>query len=121
MLNYMKREYGFTLLIAVLLLLSILCSCEREEPLSVEDRINAVEPAEDRGTYHVTIGDRTFLFTPESYFVESGVGLFSGRQNAEIDSGTVGKYCLAGWGRYDRTRLLLLDVSWWQQPVFTAN
>ena len=58
MLNYLKREYGFTLLIAVLLLLSILCSCERKEPLSVEDRINAVEPAEDSGTYRVTIGDR---------------------------------------------------------------
>lgn len=121
MLNYLKKDYGFTLLLAVLLLLSILCSCEREEPLSVEDRINAVEPAEDSGTYRVTIGDRTFQFTPETYFVESGIGLFSGRQNAEIDSGIVGKYCLAGWSKNDKTRLLLLDVSWWQQPVFTAN
>ena len=121
MVNYLKKEYGFTLLLAVLLLMSILCSCERKEPLSVEDRINAVEPAEDSGTYRVTIGDRNFLFTPETYFVESGIGLFSGRQNAEIDRGIVGKYCLAGWSRYDSTRLLLLDVSWWQQPVFTVN
>ena len=121
MLNYLKKDYGFTLLLAILLLLSILCSCEREEPLSVEDRINAVEPADDDGTYLVTIGDKTFLFTPETLFVDSGWGFFSGTQNAEIDESLVGKYCLAGWGRNDRTRLLLLDVSWWQQPVFKAD
>ena len=121
MLKYLKQDYEFTLLLAVLLLFSILCSCEREEPLSVEDRINAVEPAEESGTYHVTIGDRSFLFTPETYFVESGIGLFSGIKNAEIDSSIVGKYCLAGWSKSDRSRLLLLDVSWWQQPLFTAD
>ena len=121
MLNYLKRDYRFLLLLAFLLLLPILSSCKREEPLSVEARINAVEPAEDSGTYQVTIGDRTFLFTPETYYVESGIGLYSGRQNAEIDSGIVGQYCLAGWSKYDRTRLMLLDVSWWHQPVFTAD
>lgn len=121
MLNYLKKDYGFTLLLAVLLLLSILCCCEREEPLSVEDKINAVEPAEEAGTYLITIGERTFLFTPETYFVESGVGLFSGKQNAEIDGSIVGKYCLAGWSKQDKTGLLLLDVSWWQQPVFKAD
>ena len=121
MLNYLKREYRFLLLPAFLMLLPVLCSCKREEPLSLEARINVVEPAEDSGTYQVTIGDRTFLFTPETYYVESGIGLYSGRQNAEIDSGIVGKYCLAGWSKNDKTRLLLLDVSWWQQPVFTAD
>ncbi len=121
MLDYQKKDYGFTLIFTVLLLLSILCSCEREEPLSVEARINAVEPAEDAGTYLVTIGDKTYLFTPETLYVDSPGGFFSGKQNAEIGQSLVGRYCLAGWGKNDKTHLLLLDVSWWQQPVFTAD
>ena len=111
MLNYLKKDYGFTLLLAVLLVLSVLSSCKREEPLSIEDRINAVEPAEESGTYSITIGSKSFLFTPEIYFIDSGGGFFSGKQNAKIDESIVGRYCLAGWGRDDKTRLLLLDVS----------
>lgn len=121
MLDYLKKDYGFSLILAVLLILSILCSCEREEPVSVEARINAVEPAEVAGTYLVVIGDKTYLFTPETLYLDSAGGFFSGRQNAEIDQRLVGKYCLAGWGKNDKTRLLLLDVSWWQQPVFTTD
>ena len=96
MTDYLKREYRFILLPAVLLLLSVLCACKTEEPLSVEDRINAVEPAEDSGTYLVTIGDKTYLFTPETLYVDSPGGLLSGRQKAEIDHSLVGRYCLAG-------------------------
>ena len=58
MLNYLKKDYGFTLLLAVLLILSVLSFCKREESLSIEDRINAVEPAEERGTYSITIGSK---------------------------------------------------------------
>ena len=121
MLNYLKKDYGFTLILSVLLLQSVLCSCERKEPLSVEGRINAVEPDEESGCYRITIGDRTFLFTPDTLFADSGAGYFSGKRNAEIGESIVGKYCLAGWSRTDKTRLLLLDVSWWQQPVFTSD
>ena len=121
MMDYLKKDYGFSLILAVLLILSILCSCERKEPLSVEARINAVEPAEDAGSYLVTIGDKIYLFNSETLYVDSAGGYFSGKKNAEIDQSLVGKYCLAGWSRNDKTRLLLLDVSWWQQPVFTAD
>ena len=121
MLDYLKKDYGFTLLFVILLLLSVLCSCMKEEPLSVEARITAVEPAGDPGTYLITIGDKVYLFTPETLYVDSLGGFFSGKKNAEIDQSLAGKYCLAGWGKNDRTRLLLLDVSWWQQPVFTAD
>ncbi|MBR6089614.1 MAG: hypothetical protein IKP86_06750, partial [Anaerolineaceae bacterium] len=101
--------------------LSIFCSCEKSEPLSIEDRINAVEPAEAKGSAWITIGDKTFLFTQETLFVDSWGGFFSGKQNVEIDGTIVGKYCLAGWEKNDVSRLLLLDVSGWQQPIFTTR
>ena len=121
MLAYLKKDCGFTLILVILLILSVLCSCERNEPLSIEDRINGIEQGEEMGTYLVTIGDKTFLFTSETYFVDSGWGFLSGEKNAEIDESLIGKYCLAGWGKNDKTRLVLLDVSWWQQPLFRTD
>ncbi len=121
MVDFLKKDYGFSALFIILLCLSIFCSCEKSEPLSIEDRINAVEPAEEKGSAWITIGDKTFLFTKETLFVDSWGGFFSGKQNVEIDGTIVGKYCLAGWGKNDVSRLLLLDVSGWQQPLFTTR
>ena len=121
MLAYLKKDCGFTLILVILLILSVLCSCERNEPLSIEDRINGIEQGEEMGTYLVTIGDKTLLFTSETYFVDSGWGFLSGRKNVEIDESLIGKYCLAGWKKNDTTRLVLLDVSWWQQPLFRTD
>ena len=121
MLDFLKKDYGFSVMLIFLFCLSVFCSCEKSEPFSVEDRINAVEPAKEKGSAWITIGDRTFLFTEETLFVDSWGGYFSGKQNAEIDDALVGKYCLAGWGKNDVFRLLLLDVSGWQQPLFTTR
>ena len=121
MVDFLKKDYGFSALFIILLCLSIFCSSEKSEPLSIEDRINAVEPAEEKGSAWITIGDKTFLFTKETLFVDSWGGFFSGIQNVEIDDKIVGKYCLAGWGKNDVSRLLLLDVSGWQQPLFTTG
>ena len=99
MLDFLKKDYGFSVLLIILLCLSVFCSCGKSEPISVEDRINAVEPAEEKGSAWITIGDRTFLFTKETLFVDSWGGYFSGKQNIEIDDTLVGKYCLAGWGK----------------------
>ena len=121
MLKKKKKDYGFSVLFIILLCLSIFCSCGNSEELSIEDRINAVEPAEEKGSAWITIGERTFLFTKETLYVDSWGGFFSGKQNIEIDDSLVGKYCLAGWGKKDASRLLLLDVSGWQQPIFTTR
>ena len=121
MVDFLKKDYGFSALFIILLCLSIFCSSEKSEPLSIEDRINAVEPAEEKGSAWITIGDKTFLFTKETLFVDSWGGFFSGKQNVEIYDTIVGKYCLAGWGKNDVSRLLLLDVSGWQQPLFTTR
>ena len=121
MVDFLKKDYGFSALFIILLCLSIFCSSEKSEPLSIEDRINAVEPAEAKGSAWITIGDKTFLFTKETLFVDSWGGFFSGKQNVEIDDTIVGKYCLAGWGKNDVARLLVLDVSGWQQPLFTTR
>ena len=121
MVDYLKKEYGFSVLFLFLLCLSIFCSCGRTEQLSIEDIINVVEPAEEKGSAWITIGDKTFLFTKETLFVDSWGGFFSGKQNVEIDDTIVGRYCLAGWGKDDASRLLLLDVSGWQQPIFTKR
>ena len=121
MIDFLRKEYGFSALFTIVLFLSILCSCGRSEPLSVEDRINAVEPAEEKGSAWITIGDSTFLFTKDTLFVDSWGGYFSGKQNVEIDDMLVGKYCLAGWSKNDTSQLLLLDVSDWQQPLFTMR
>ena len=96
MVDCLKKEYGFSVLFLILLCLSIFCSCGKSEQLSIEDRINAVEPAEEKGSAWITIGDKTFLFTKETLFVDSWGGYFSGKQNTEIDDTLVGKYCLAG-------------------------
>ena len=121
MLDFLKKDYGFSVLFIILLCLSIFCSCGNSEELSIEDRINAVEPAEEKGSAGITIGERTFLFTKETLYVDSWGGFFSGKQNIEIDDSLVGIYCLAGWGKKDASRLLLLDVSGWQQPLFTMR
>ena len=121
MVDYLKKDYGFSVLFLILLFLSILCSCGKSESLSIEDRINAVEQAEEKGSAWITIGDKTFLFTKETLFVDSWGGFFSGKHNVEIDDTIVGRYCLAGWGKDDASRLLLLDVSGWQQPIFTTH
>ena len=121
MIDFLKKDYGFSVLFIILLCLSIFCSCEKSEELSIEDRINAFEPAEDKGSAWITIGEKTFLFTKETLYVDSWGGFFSGKQNIEIDDSLVGKYCLAGWGKKDASRLLLLDVSGWQQPLFTMR
>lgn len=121
MLDVLKKDYGFSVLLLILLCLSIFCSCGNSEQLSIEDRINAVEPGEDKGSAWITIGERTFLFTRKTLYVDSWGGFFSGKQNIEIDDSLVGKYCLAGWGKKDASRLLLLDVSGWQQPLFTMR
>ena len=121
MVDFLKKDYGFSALFIILLCLSIFCSCEKSEPLSIEDRINAVEPAEEKGSAWITIGDKTFLFTKETLFVDSWGGFFSGKQNVEIDDTIVGKYFLAGLGNNDVSRLLLLDVSGWQHLLFTTR
>lgn len=119
MKNLSSDNYFFAFLI-MLFLLCLLCSCGNPETLSVEDRINAVVPSEDGRTARITIGDRTFLFTEKTTYVDSWGGYFSGKQNVEIDESIVGRYCLAGWGK-DGETLRLLDVSGWQQPVFTRR
>lgn len=119
-MKYLKSENLFTVLLAVLLLLSVLCSCEKSESLSIEGKINKIEPAEDGVSSWITIEDRKFLFTRKTYYVDSWKGYLSGRENAVIDKNLVGRYCLAGWGK-DGENLLLLDVSGWQQPVFTMR
>jgi hypothetical protein len=119
-MKYPKSDIFFFTLFIMLFLLSVLCSCGNTETLSIEDRINAVVPSEDGRTARITIGDRTFLFTEKTMYVDSWGGYFSGRQNVQIDESITGRYCLAGWGK-DGETLLLLDVSGWQQPVFTRR
>lgn len=119
--EFLKKDYGFSALFIILICLPIFCSCGNSEPLSIEDRINAVESAEDKVSAWITIGNRTFLFTKETLYVDSWGGYFSGKQNVEIDDSLVGRYCLAGWGKNDKSRLLLLDVSGWQQPLITMR
>ena len=119
-MKYLKSDEFFFALLFMLFLLAILCSCGNRDSLSIEDRINAVVPSEDGRSAWVTIGDRTFLFTEKTLYVDSWGGYFSGRQNAEIDQSLTGRYCLAGWGK-DGETLLLLDVSGWQQPLFTRR
>ena len=116
MVDFLKKDYGFSALFIILLCLSIFCSCEKSEPLSIEDRINAVEPAEEKGSAWITIGDKTFLFTKETLFVDSWGGFFSGKQNVEIDDTIVGKYCLAGWGKND-----VSGFCCWMYPVGSSH
>ena len=115
-----QTDIIFSLLLLALFLLPILCSCGHTETLSIEDRINAVVPSEDGRSARITIGDLTFLFTEKTLYVDSWGGYFSGRENVRIDESIVGRYCLAGWGK-DGETLLLLDVSGWQQPLFTQR
>ncbi len=110
----------FSVLFFSLFLLSVLCSCGHTETLSIEDRINAVVPSEDGRSARITIGEGTFLFTEKTLYVDSWGGYFSGRENVRIDESIIGRYCLAGWGK-DGETLLLLDVSGWQQPLFTQR
>ncbi len=119
-MKYPKTDIIFSILLFALFLITILCSCGHNETLSIEDRINAVVRSEDGRSARITIGDRTFLFTENTMYVDSWGGFFSGRENVRIDEGIVGRYCLAGWGK-DGETLLLLDVSGWQQPLFTRR
>lgn len=103
------------LLFLLLFTALLLCSCAGQDPLSIEGKINDVE-ALDGSTYRITIDGRAFLYTKDTYYVDSW-RLFSGKTNVKIDESIIGKHCLAGWGK-DGEMLKLLDVSGWQQPVF---
>ena len=118
MIDWLKRDYGFPVLILILLFLFLVCSCEKSDPLFIEDKITAVEPADDGRSSLITVGERTFLFTDQTFYIDSWGGYLAGRENVSIDESIVGRYCLAGWGINDDSRLLLLDVSGWQQPLF---
>ena len=119
-MKYRKTDIFFSVLLISLFLLSVLCSCGKTESLSVEDRINAVVPSEDGRSARITIGERTFLFTEKTLYIDSWGGYFSGRENVRIDERIAGRYCLAGWGK-DGETLLVLDVSGWQQPLFSQR
>ena len=114
------KDHFFEVFLVLLLAAFFLISCSDTDPYSVEGRIDAVEPAEDGMTARITISGRTFLFTPDTLYVDSWGGYFSGRTNERIDAEITGRYCLAGWGK-DGETLLVLDVSGWQQPVFTMK
>ena len=114
------KNHFFDVFTILLLAAILLISCSDADPYSIEGRIDAVVPSEDGLTAQVTIEGRTFLFTPDTLYVDSWGGYFSGRTNERIDAGLTGRYCLAGWGKDDET-LLLLDVSGWQQPLFTMK
>lgn len=114
------KGHFFEVFLILILAAILLISCSDTDPYSVEGRIDAVIPSEDGLTALVTIEGRTFLFTPDTLYVDSWGGYFSGRTNERIYAGLAGRYCLAGWGKDDET-LLLLDVSGWQQPLFTMK
>ena len=120
-MKYLKSEIPFYVLLAVLFTSVVLCSCANQEPVSIEGKINAVELSDDGRSARITIDGRTFLFTGKTFYIDSWGGLFSGRQNARISDGIVGRYCFAGWGKTDGETLLMLDTSGWQQPVFTSR
>ena len=103
------------LLFSVIFIALLLSSCAWQDPLYLEGRITEVELLEG-SDFRINIEGRDFLFTKDTYFVDSWRFL-SGKTNAKIDDRIVGRYCLAGWGQ-DGETLKLLDISGWQQPVF---
>ena len=96
MIDWLKRDYGFPVLILILLFLFLVCSCEKSDPLFTEDKITAVEPADDGRSSLITVGERTFLFTDQTFYIDSWGGYLAGRENVSIDESIVGRYCQIG-------------------------
>ena len=71
------KDHFFEVFLVLLLAAFFLISCSDTDPYSVEGRIDAVEPAEDGMTARITISGRTFLFTPDTLYVEA---IFQGEQ-----------------------------------------
>ena len=118
--KYPNSGILFVFIICLLSPILIFATCSRPDPLSIEGRIDSVEPAEDGRSARISIEGRSFIFTPNTLFVDPKGNCFSGRKNVMIDESIAGRYCLAGW-RKDEEELMLLDISFWQQPLFTKK